>query len=849
MKKNLLAVAASSLWIVAALAIVVPNASHAMDMDNMPGMGGETPANPQAKNLPSNSNSAKPPDNLTPEQKRWNKSLHGDFHDSQRILDKVFNEGPPQTDRDKNNLSGYLQTREAEREIVKSYLSPGFDFNNETASNYGAVVHGAIESLHQAALSNPALKPQWEKFVSLSNKSSDFMNKGIMKSDDKRFVDAVMNADPAAHAFMPTAAAKIDNNSWVNSTHSPRAYVARGQDELKAGQTQQALADALKAASLDPQNVAALSLKTEAAFKLGDYPAAARDAQAVLTINPKDKNALIAYGLSEGRNARVDDASAQALPSQGAQGGNTQSGASPTSNTVRGSSYLSNFPSGAALAFRMGNFRDALAEANAALKENPRNLAAHLLAAESYSQMGDYGQTLKSVQAGLKIDPKNSRLINLNAQSLSRLGRYRDALAASDTALEINPQNAEAYYSRAMALAGIGDKAGMLSALQEASRLRPKYQSLVDAVENLPLNSDLSLLFSGAQSVSSKKSPAFFEMDWLKEIVPHWPLGLLIFLGLSSMVLIGRKSLFEPASSLSAIEGEGVSASEGKTVILSENKIAGQYQILSRIGSGGMGVVYDGMDVNLARRVAIKHLREELQRNLEQRGRFLSEARLVAALDHPNIVRIYSIAEEKGDIYLVFEFVEGKTLQDLLNVKERLSLGEAVGIFKPVALALDYAHRHGVIHRDLKPSNIMISQEGKSLVMDFGVARVAKDALLTSQMTHTIVGTPAYMPPESQEGIVRQESDVYSLAICLYEALTGQLPFPATAAGSVNKLKRIYSRVSLSGIAAPLDAIFDRALDPDPAQRFKTPGEFVLEIEKACAIESPNVVALNSYRG
>ena len=132
----------------------------------------------------------------------------------------------------------------------------------------------------------------------------------------------------------------------------------------------------------------------------------------------------------------------------------------------------------------------------------------------------------------------------------------------------------------------------------------------------------------------------------------------------------------------------------------------------------------------------------------------------------------------------------------------------------------------------------MLQKDGQALVMDFGVARVAKDAVLNSDVTRTIVGTPAYMAPESQEGLVRKESDVYSLAICIYEALSGQLPFSASSTGAVNKLKKEYPRLSSFGLPMVLDPILNHALEPDPSRRFATAMELITAMEKVGANES-----------
>src|SRR6185369_6485000 len=149
----------------------------------------------------------------------------------------------------------------------------------------------------------------------------------------------------------------------------------------------------------------------------------------------------------------------------------------------------------------------------------------------------------------------------------------------------------------------------------------------------------------------------------------------------------------------------------------------------------------------------------------------------------------YAIAEDGQDVFLVFEYVDGKTVHDLVQTAGRLAPKEASRVVRAAADALGYAHSRGVIHRDMKPSNMMVNGSGVVKVMDFGIARMAKDAMTRYSMTNTVVGTPPYMAPEQEQGVVRKESDVYSLAICAYEMLTGKLPFIGMGAGMLmNKI-------------------------------------------------------------
>jgi len=257
--------------------------------------------------------------------------------------------------------------------------------------------------------------------------------------------------------------------------------------------------------------------------------------------------------------------------------------------------------------------------------------------------------------------------------------------------------------------------------------------------------------------------------------------------------------------------------------------IRGQYEVAREIGAGGMGRVYEGTDRSLNRRVAIKKMRDELRADPRERARFVSEAKTVAALHHPSIVDIYAIAEEGPDVYLIFEYVDGKTVHELVHEVGRLEPAAAAGIVRAAAEALEFAHARGVIHRDMKPSNVMVDSAGRVKVMDFGIARAAKDALSRYSVTNTVVGTPPYMAPEQEQGQVRRESDVYALAICAYEMLSGDLPFAGTGSGMMlNKINRVFEPLSrrVPGLPSALDAVFARALDPNPDKRWRTPREF-----------------------
>ncbi|MEK7745196.1 MAG: serine/threonine-protein kinase, partial [Elusimicrobiota bacterium] len=259
--------------------------------------------------------------------------------------------------------------------------------------------------------------------------------------------------------------------------------------------------------------------------------------------------------------------------------------------------------------------------------------------------------------------------------------------------------------------------------------------------------------------------------------------------------------------------------------------LGGKYELMASMAEGGMGKVYEGHDHALGRRVAVKKLHTELKSSPKERERFLQEARIVAGLSHPFIVGVHEIVEADGEVYLVFDFIDGKSLSALLEERGRLPLEECRSILKQVCLAVDFAHKKKVLHRDLKPSNIMVGKDGFARVLDFGLARAAKDSV-SSLTRRGLSGTLAYLAPEQHLGSSHRASDIYALGVTLYEMLTGELPFQGP---DLLKLKEAGLFVPLSAkdpsLPQSLDALMAAALEPDHAKRLYRSIEFLQRLQ------------------
>jgi len=270
--------------------------------------------------------------------------------------------------------------------------------------------------------------------------------------------------------------------------------------------------------------------------------------------------------------------------------------------------------------------------------------------------------------------------------------------------------------------------------------------------------------------------------------------------------------------------------------------LGGRYELDGVVGRGGMAEVYRARDIRLDRVVAVKTLREDLARDATFQARFRREAQSAASLNHPSIIAVYDTGEDMAGPenvpYIVMEYVDGRTLRDLLREDRRLLPERALEITDGVLRALDYSHRHGIVHRDIKPANVMLTRSAEVKVMDFGIARAVSDAQATMTQTAQVIGTAQYLSPEQARGErVDARSDLYSTGCLLYELLTGRPPFTgdspvAIAYQHVRENPVPPSRVDPE-IPSWADSIVLKAMAKDPADRYQSAAEMRTDIQRA----------------
>lgn len=271
----------------------------------------------------------------------------------------------------------------------------------------------------------------------------------------------------------------------------------------------------------------------------------------------------------------------------------------------------------------------------------------------------------------------------------------------------------------------------------------------------------------------------------------------------------------------------------------SEIKRFGRYEVVAELGRGAMGVVYKARDPQIERMVAVKTVSmwgQEIEEKTEFRMRFLNEAQAAGRLHHAGIVSIFDVGEnpENQDPYIILEYVSGESLNRILAREKKLPLKKALQLAAEIAEALDYAHEQGVVHRDIKPGNILVTEDGRAKIADFGIAKLN---LAHFTLPGRVMGTPAYMAPEQLSGEgVDGRSDLFSLGVILYALVTGHSPFQGNSATTV--CFKVANREPVAATAfdltlpPELDEVISRAMAKDPDQRYQRGSEFAADLRR-----------------
>jgi tetratricopeptide (TPR) repeat protein/predicted Ser/Thr protein kinase len=646
--------------------------------------------------------------------------------------------------------------------------------------------------------------------------------------------------------------------------------IGAGEDaEMEKKQSQAEAAALQHEAAVEARTTGRISPKTarragDALLRAGQPAEAEKFYKAVLRSEPQDSDSLSALALVQAQQGRGDEAKASAKKALALDpesklaklvAGHTDSLARADGAAGRmGKLGLTGFDGGLTSQDGGPGGRGAKDErpAPVPLYDLARPLtetqqmvvkALHLLA------IGDSKGALLLVTQAVDRDPGDARALVVRAEIGNALGNHKGAIADATKAVQLEPNDppldARALRARSYARFSAGDLEGALADANTAVRLEPgnglgylyramaleklgrKDEARGDAEKALELDAALEPL---ARPLLDKLAPPPPSLTFLQDVrlrrygIPLLAL-LLILAGLTGTEA-GRR-LTTTAAKAFAGARSGHTPKPAGVELKAGDFLGGNYRIVREIGRGGMGVVYEAQDETLQRRVAIKRMQGADSGDTQ---RFLREARLVAQLKHPHLAEIYNVVVA-GEPFLVFEFVQGQGLDQLLR-GGALPAGQARKLVGEICQALEYAHGRNIIHRDLKPSNVLLSADGAAKVMDFGIAHQSRGV---STMTQTAVcGTPAYMAPEQGFGTVSKASDLYALGVMCYELLSGRRPFDQADFAQA-KLESRFAPVTKHAPSLPrgLDAFFAKALAADASKRFASAAEFRHAFEKA----------------
>ncbi|MFH2201499.1 MAG: protein kinase [Elusimicrobiota bacterium] len=444
-----------------------------------------------------------------------------------------------------------------------------------------------------------------------------------------------------------------------------------------------------------------------------------------------------------------------------------------------------------------------------AIQSNPFNAEAHYKLAQAYNMTKNYAGAERAAQEAVRLDPNNAKAYEELAWAQLHQGKFKDALSAAKRAAELAPNSAWAHALAAMAYEGMGDHSRMIAALERAAALDTVFlghlQLARAQMRIFNPNRDNEFL-RGAIPMAQRKGSL-------------WKFLALVALLTGMLALVWWKfsHMLKPFNDALArkLTGKASPAVTKQEEFMAEGGLkVGKFELTRIIGKGSMGVVWEGKDPALDRAVAVKKMAAELGENGSQaRAQLVQSFKAAAALQHPDIVEIYEIIDDKTGLYVVFELVQGRTLRRIIDEHKTMPLPAATMILLPVCRALSFVHGKGLSHRALKPSNIMLNAQGQAKVTDCGIAHPAQSPSL-------------YTAPEAAQGLVTPLADVYALGLCCYEMLTGERPYGDAPAHASTHLGYVPASQRVAGLPPQLDVLIDRALKPRKEERLQSVQEF-----------------------
>jgi tetratricopeptide (TPR) repeat protein len=614
---------------------------------------------------------------------------------------------------------------------------------------------------------------------------------------------AVLKAAQSLNSGNPAAAEKSMDQALALDQNDPAALAMRAQARMAQGNREGALTDARQAVRLNPKDKASRALASEL--------------EGLSRASAKIKGAKLDFGADRA----PEDASDGDHTRGWAAGGSPRAGA-PDKSPGAAAQDATAPPAERSLIQRaeqlggIGDFTGAMLPLREALDLNPRRPQLWDMLAEISNKTGNFKGALAAAESALKLDPSDARALRAKSFAEFSLGDYRQALADADRAVQLDPENGLSYLYRAMAEEKLGDTEKALADYRKAGQLDPTVAPLAEE--------GVKRLGGGAPAGATG---SFLPRYLLRGGVLATSTAL-ILLGLMGAA-VGRRLTTRGRKTAAPSFDR---ADPPETVAIGA-RLGGNYRVTRELGRGGMGVVYQAYDETLQRHVAIKQLQREGRSNPEDIQRFLREARLVAQLKHPHMAQILSVINDDG-LLLVFEFVEGQTLDRALSSERKFAPEKVRRLIGQICGALAYAHGRKIIHRDLKPSNVMLDAAGQAKIMDFGIAHQSRnDASLTKT---GISGTPPYMAPEQAFGSVSKSADLYSLAVMTYEMLTGVRPFSGPDFMEPKLRGQFVPPASVNpALPRAIDGFFVRALHPDPTKRHADAAEFARALNEALA--------------